>query len=207
MPTALYFKRLFNLYAPLYPLVSRVFSKSRATQIDNINQFFSTDKAETKKVLLVGGGDGLDIQFFTQTMDITYLDNAKGMFDKAQRSFKNRENTHFILADFNEYAINDKSQFDVICLHFCLASTYNPSLMMSGARKLLKSGGLLSVMDVAKSKQYFFSKTLNFVTKHTMFNIFNDIERDISVLNDLTLVYKKPLIESKSFNAYLYEKK
>jgi len=202
----LYFQRLFSLYAPLYPLVSHVFFKSRATQIENINQFFSADKAETKKVLLVGGGDGLDIQFFTQTMDITYLDNAKGMFDKAQHNFKNRENTHFVLADFNDYALNVKSQFDAICLHFCLASTHKPRLMMKGACKLLKSGGVLSVMDVVISKQYFFSKTLNFVTKHTMFNIFNDIERDFSEQNDLTLVYKKPLVESKFFNAYLYEK-
>jgi|GEM_PF-4836103 len=158
-------------------------------------------------VLLVGGGDGLDLQFFNPSIKVTYLDSAVLMLNIAKRKYVKRENTEFILSDFNEFALKEQGQFDLVCLHFCLTVTNNPSLMLEGVSKLLKRGGLLSILDMGKVKQNRLSKTLNFVTKQTMFNMFYDIEGAMKQHGELVLVNKNPLIESNKFVAYIYEKK
>lgn len=188
-------------------MVSRLFYKSRASQIKFLNKFFSSNKISNCKILLVGGGDGLDIQFFDKSFEITYLDSAKGMVNKAKSKFKLRKNTHFILSDFIRYTEITENKFDIICLHFCLASTSNTQLMLEKACGMLKSRGLLSILDVATAQKNIFSNTLNLFTKNTMFNIFNNIEKLCAKQNSLSLVYKKPLVESIKFNAYMYEKK
>lgn len=200
MPDQKYFNRLFSLYAPAYPFISRLFNKSRKSQIEMVNSFSNTDDRD---VLLIGGGDGSDIPLFSLQQKITYLDSSKGMFNRARQKFGCLPNLFFIFDDILSFYPN--KYYDLVCLHFCLSSTSNPSQVVSKAVKLLKPGGVLSIMDVSRPNNGFWIKWTNFIWSRTISNFNLDIKR-MSLNTECELVVEQPLQETKIYSSFIFKK-
>lgn len=202
MPSQSYFNQLFTLYAPLYPWVSRLFKHSRKKQIDSIVHH---SKSESLRVLLVGGGDGVDIPYFPQTTQIVYLDASKGMVSKAKRKYGKRSHITFVHEDINVF--QEVQKFDAVCLHFCLSVTSNPESMLKKAVASMKLNGLLSIMDTSNNKLNKSNRWVNALTKWSMFDLNTNIDHLIERAElNVQLMEKNVLSELRLFNAFLYKR-
>jgi len=203
LPTQKYFNQLFSLYAPLYPLVSRVFNKSRKKQVNRIYHFTQSHEI---KVLLIGGGDGVDLPFFNNKSSLVYLDAAEKMVQHGQKKYGHYAHIKFVHADILNF--RSEAQFDVVCLHFCLSVTANPQEMIQSAVKLLKPNGYISVIDVADHPKNRMRSTVNKLTRLSMFDLQLNIARLITKEGlNLQLLESERLAEMRLFSSYMYEKK
>lgn len=157
------------------------------------------------RVLLIGGGDGVDVPYFPETTEIVYLDAAKGMVKRAKRSYGKRQGIAFINENIIHYQTEKK--FDAVCLHFCLSVTEKPLEMLQKACDLVKGNGVLSVLDVSKVRLNASNRWINMLTKRSMFDLTMDMEKLVKQLNiKLSLIEEDSLSELKYFRSYLYKK-
>ena len=168
-------------------------------EIEKVNSIIHTASMKSMRVLLIGGGDGVDVPYFPETTEIVYLDAAKGMVKRAKKSYGKRQGIAFI----NE---NEK-EFDAVCLHFCLSVTEKPLEMLQKACDLIKGNGVLSILDVSKVSLNASNRWINMLTKRSMFDLTMDMEKLVKQLNiKLSLIEEDSLSELKYFRSYLYKK-
>ena len=99
------------------------------------------------RVLIVGAGTGLDLQFIEPGSRITAIDVTKAMLEKLRRRAKQRGlDVDAQVMDGQAMAFPDGS-FDVVILHLILAVIPDPVQCARETARVLKPGGRAVIMD------------------------------------------------------------
>lgn len=131
----------YTLWAPGYDLVGGVFESSRRRSVESL-QIQPGDK-----ILLVGAGTGLDLEFFPAGCELTAIDLTPSMLDKLVK----RSET--LQLDVKAYVMDGQSMdfadqtFDKVVLHLILAVIPDPVACIREASRVLKKGGTATVFD------------------------------------------------------------
>lgn len=162
----------YTAYTPIYDAVARILTESRKKSISSL------DIKEGDKVLIIGAGTGLDLEFLSSDCEITATDITPSMIKRLSKRGKLLNlNVNAQVMDGQKLLFPDNS-FDKIILHLILAVIPDPFACIKEAERVLKTGGTIAVFDKflpAKSEISFGRKVLN---KFTNF-FFSDITRSI----------------------------
>lgn len=131
----------YTLYAPFYDRIGSLFNKDRRRSIQLL------DLQPGEKVLLIGAGTGIDIQFLPKDVCITAIDITPAMLRQIETHANglNRKVNTFVM-DGQALDFPDEV-FDVVVLHLILAVIPDPYACISEAARVLKQDGRLTIFD------------------------------------------------------------
>jgi ubiquinone/menaquinone biosynthesis C-methylase UbiE len=133
----------YTVWAPAYDTIvgAAGFNTARRFSIDRL-QLASGDR-----VLIVGAGTGLDLEFLPSTVHVTAIDVTPAMLKQLERraAGTGRPVTARIM-DARQLAFPDSS-FDAVVMHLILAVMPQPERGLSEAVRVLKPGGRIAVFD------------------------------------------------------------
>lgn len=193
----------YTLYAPGYDLVGRIFAASRKKSISQLNS------TSNDKILLIGAGTGLDLEFLPKNCEITATDITPAMIRKIDK--KNRKlRLHLKAMVMDGQALEfPGDMFDAVILHLILAVIPDPVRCLQEAERVLKPGGKIVVFDkfvpanqkVSLTRRIFnpftnlmFSDiTRNFesMAKHTSLTVESDVPADFGGTFRIMLLTKR----------------
>jgi ubiquinone/menaquinone biosynthesis C-methylase UbiE len=133
----------YTVWAPAYDAVVRAagFDTARRRSIERL-RLGSGDR-----VLIVGAGTGLDLDFLPSNVDVTAIDVTPAMLKHLERraAGAGRIVTARVM-DARQLAFPDSS-FDAVVMHLILAVMPQPERGLSEAVRVLKPGGRIAVFD------------------------------------------------------------
>ena len=133
----------YTAWAPAYDAVAQAagFDAARRLSIDRL-QLASGDR-----VLIVGAGTGLDLDFLPSNVDVTAIDVTPAMLRQLERraAGTGRAVTARIM-DARQLAFPDSS-FDAVVMHLILAVMPEPERGLREAVRVLKPGRRIGVFD------------------------------------------------------------
>lgn len=160
----------YTLYTPIYDSVAKIFNASRKLSIESL-QIKSGDK-----VLIIGAGTGLDLEFIPDFCSITLTDLTPAMTKRIKdRNVRLKRDIEVQVMDGQ--ALNfPPNHFNHVILHLILAVIPDPIACLKEAERVTRKGGKIVVFDkfVRKGKKAnAMRKALNFFTNL----LFSDITR------------------------------
>jgi ubiquinone/menaquinone biosynthesis C-methylase UbiE len=174
-------KLRYTLYTPGYDLIANFFKESRKKSIDSL------DIKSGDRILIVGAGTGLDLEFLPDNCEIVATDITPSMVDRIiKRNKQLHKNVQAVVMDGQALKLADNS-FDIIILHLILAVIPDPVACMHEAERVLRSGGQVVVFDKFVGKNKAISSFRKFV------NIFSNI-----IFSDITRNFES-MIENSGF--------
>jgi len=165
----------YNLYAPVYDQLARVFTATRRRAIEGL----ALQAGE--RVLIVGCGTGLDLDFIRPDVPVSGIDVAPGMLARARkRAERLGHRADLRLGDARELPWPDGC-FDVVILHFILAVAPEPERIARESARVLRAGGRVSILDkfVPAGRQPSVLRRAANVLTHALFS---DINRRLEPL-------------------------
>jgi ubiquinone/menaquinone biosynthesis C-methylase UbiE len=133
----------YTLWAPAYDAVARAggFDDARRLSIERLRL------ASGDRVLVVGAGTGLDLDFLPPDVDVTAIDVTPAMLKQLQRraAGTGRSLTARVM-DARQLTFPDSS-FDAVVMHLILAVMPQPERGVREAVRVLKPGGRIAVFD------------------------------------------------------------
>lgn len=171
----------YTLYTPGYDLIANYFRESRKKSIESL------DVKTGEKVLIVGAGTGLDLEFLPLDCEIVATDITPSMIHRIEKrnTMLNRR-VRGVVMDGQALELEDNS-FDAIILHLILAVIPDPVVCIKEAERVLKIGGRIVVFDkfVPKNRKVSSRRRLLNVFSNMLFT---DITRDFeSIINKTRL--------------------
>jgi ubiquinone/menaquinone biosynthesis C-methylase UbiE len=139
----------YTLYTPGYDLIARIFEKSRKRSIDSL------EIKNGDKVLIIGAGTGLDLEFLPNNCEITATDLTPSMVQRIKtRNLTLNLHVEAVVMDGQSLTFGNE-MFDKIILHLILAVIPDPYACIREASRVLKKGGTVVVFDkfVPKGKK------------------------------------------------------
>jgi ubiquinone/menaquinone biosynthesis C-methylase UbiE len=131
----------YGLYAPVYDWIAGIFSGQRKVAISALRL------QAGQRVLLVGCGTGLDLEFIPAGVAVTGLDLTPGMVRRAEESARRRGlGGVFVVGDARSLPFAPGS-FDVVLLHLILAVAPEPERIVAEVDRVLVPGGTVSIFD------------------------------------------------------------
>lgn len=192
----------YTAAAPGYDKIVGVLKGSRKSSIDSLNI-----KAG-EKILIIGAGTGLDLEFLPGNCEITATDITSAMVERIKkRNTRLNKDLKAIVMDGQDLRFAD-NEFDKIILHLILAVIPDPVKCIKEAERVLKDGGQIAVFDkfVKKNaKVSFLRKALNLITNFIATDITRDFE---SIVNKtkLNIVSDKDANLNGMFRLIILEK-
>jgi ubiquinone/menaquinone biosynthesis C-methylase UbiE len=133
----------YTVWAPAYDAVARAagFDAARRLSINRLRL------APNDRVLIVGAGTGLDLDFLPSNVHVTAIDVTPAMLKHLERraAGAGRRVTTRIM-DARRLAFADSS-FDAVVMHLILAVMPQPERGVREAVRVLKPGGRIAVFD------------------------------------------------------------
>jgi ubiquinone/menaquinone biosynthesis C-methylase UbiE len=133
----------YTVWAPAYDAIARAagFDTARRLSIDRLRL------ASGHRVLIIGAGTGLDLDFLPSNVHVTAIDVTPAMLKHLDRraAAAGRSVTTRIM-DARHLAFPDSS-FDEVIMHLILAVMPEPERGLSEAARVLKPGGRIAVFD------------------------------------------------------------
>lgn len=133
----------YTVWAPAYDALVRAvgFDAARRLSIDRLR----LDPSD--RVLIVGAGTGLDLDFLPPTVHVTAIDVTPAMLKHLERraAGTGRSVTTRIM-DARQLAFPDSS-FDAVVMHLILAVMPQPERGVREAVRVLRPGGRIAVFD------------------------------------------------------------
>ena len=192
----------YTIYTPVYDFIGGFFNASRKKSIDLL------EIKAGEKVLLIGGGTGLDLEFLPDDCKITITDLTESMLDKVRsKNKKLQKDVTIRKMDGQNLSFQDDS-VDKIILHLILAVIPDPVACIKETERVLRKGGKVVVFDkfIRENKVPGFLR--RFVNLFTNF-LFSDITRKFSTLikgTKLKLISDKEADFKGNFRIILLEK-
>ena len=133
----------YTVWAPAYDVIARAagFDTARRVSIEQL-RLGSGDR-----VLIVGAGTGLDLDFLPSNVDVTAIDVTPAMLKHlARRAAGTGQSVTARIMDARQLAFRDSS-FDAVVMHLILAVMPEPERGLREAVRVLKPGGRIAVFD------------------------------------------------------------
>jgi ubiquinone/menaquinone biosynthesis C-methylase UbiE len=133
----------YTVWAPAYDAVvgAAGFNTSRRLSIDRL-RLTSDDR-----VLIVGAGTGLDLDFLPPNVHVTAIDVTPAMLKHLERRAARTDRSVIArVMDARQLAFPDSS-FDAVVMHLILAVMPEPERGLGEAVRVLKPGGRIAVFD------------------------------------------------------------
>jgi len=163
----------YTIYAPFYDVVEKVFSSSRRRSVEML------DLQPGDRLLIIGGGTGLDLKYLPKDIQITATDITPAMVSRMQKRAKKLDlRAKVEVMDGQQLAFED-NLFDKVILHLILAVIPDPVQCLREAERVLKQDGVIMVFDKFAKKEKkisLFRKALNFPANLFFSNINRQIE-------------------------------
>lgn len=160
----------YTLYTPGYDLIARYLRKSRKKSIDSLE--IKLDD----KVLIIGAGTGLDLEFLPSDCDIIATDITPSMIERIKKRNKSLNlKVQAMVMDGQSLNFVD-NKFDKIILHLIISVIPDPVACIKESERVLKSGGQIVVYDKFVPKDKKVSSIRKIVNVLTNF-LFSDITR------------------------------
>ncbi len=160
----------YTLYTPVYDSVAKIFSSSRKKAIGNLGL------QAGDKVLLIGAGTGLDLEYIPKDCIVTATDLTPSMVGRIRKRNQTLGLTlETLVMDGQKLSLPDNS-FDKVILHLILAVIPDPVACLQEVERVLEPGGKISVFDKfvpGESKLSLTRRMLNPLTNL----LFSDITR------------------------------
>jgi ubiquinone/menaquinone biosynthesis C-methylase UbiE len=192
----------YTLYSPVYDYFAFIFKKSRKKSIDSL------DVKPGEKVLIVGAGTGLDLEFLPASCEIYATDITPSMVKRiSERNRRLKLNVQVAVMDGQVLGFADNF-FDKVILHLILAVIPDPIACLKESERVLKHGGRLAVYDKFVRKGRKASRLRKFINLFANV-LMTDIARDFdSILSnsDLNIVFDKPADFRGNFRLIQLEK-
>ena len=195
-------KLRYTLYAPAYNWPAKLLDTSRKKAIAQLNPLSG------EKILIVGGGTGMDLDYLPLGCIITATDITPAMIRQIEK--RNRRLKHQLkvqVMDGQRLSFENET-FDKIILHLIVSVIPDPILTVLETERVLKPGGKISVYDkfVHKNNQpSLLRKTLNLFTNL----FFSDITRSFEQIvtqTQLKVISDEPADFGGNFRIILLEK-
>jgi phosphatidylethanolamine/phosphatidyl-N-methylethanolamine N-methyltransferase len=173
----------YTLYTPGYDLIANYFRESRKKSIESL------DIKSGEKVLIVGAGTGLDLEFLPIDCEIVATDITPSMIHRVEkRNVMLNRRVRGVVMDGQALDLEDNS-FDAIILHLILAVIPDPVACIKEAERVLKNGGRIVVFDK------FVPRNRKVSSRRRLINVFaniffTDITRDFESLLNKTRLTK-----------------
>lgn len=133
----------YTIWAPAYDAMVRAvgFDAARQLSIQRLRL------APHARVLIVGAGTGLDLDFLPPTVQVTAIDVTPAMLTRLERRATGAGRTVTTrVMDARQLEFPDSS-FDAVIMHLILAVMPQPERGVSEAVRVLKPGGRIAVFD------------------------------------------------------------
>jgi ubiquinone/menaquinone biosynthesis C-methylase UbiE len=189
----------YTIWAPAYDAIARAagFETARRLSIDRL-RLTSGDR-----VLIVGAGTGLDLDFLPSTVDVTAIDVTPAMLKHLQRraAGMGRPVTARIM-DARQLAFPDSS-FDAVVMHLILAVMPEPERGLREAVRVLRPRGRIAVFDKFlrdEERPSLKRRLLNMIAKP----LFSDLNRRLGSLIDgtrLVIEHDEPVAFGGAYRA------
>ena len=168
----------YTFWAPVYDaLLGAVgFADARRQSIERLRL------GNGHRVLIVGAGTGLDLEYLPTGTDITAIDVTPAMLDRLKRRAADRgQAVSARVMDARQLAFPDAS-FDAVIMHLILAVMPEPERGLREATRVLSFGGRIAVFDKFLPNDVRVSVTrrlLNVIAKA----LFSDMNRRFSAMH------------------------
>jgi ubiquinone/menaquinone biosynthesis C-methylase UbiE len=133
------------------------------------------------RVLLVGAGTGLDLEYLPAGVEITAVDVTPAMLKRLQaRAIRSGQEVSVHVMDARKLEFPNES-FDAVVMHLIIAVMPDPDLGLQEAERVLRPGGRIAVFDKFLRKGERASlkrRLLNLVAKP----LFSDMNRRLEPL-------------------------
>lgn len=171
----------YTVWAPFYDRAVSVlgFANARRHSIEQLGL------KDGDRVLVVGAGTGLDLDFLPPHVTITAIDVTPAMLRRLTRRAAHmgrRVSAHVMDARSLTFP---EGSFDAVVMHLILAVMPQPEQGLKEAARVLKSGGRIAIFDKFLRDEEQASnprRLLNLVTR----TLFSDINRRLAPLIDGT---------------------
>jgi ubiquinone/menaquinone biosynthesis C-methylase UbiE len=133
----------YTAWAPAYDAIARAagFETARRLSIDRLRL------ASGDRVLMVGAGTGLDLEFLPANVHVTAIDVTPAMLKHLdRRAARTGRPVTARIMDARQLALPDSS-FDAVVMHLILAVMPEPERGLREAVRVLKPGGRIAVFD------------------------------------------------------------
>jgi len=133
----------YTVWAPAYDVIVRAagFDTARRLSIERL-RLTSGDR-----VLIVGAGTGLDLDFLPSNVHVTAIDVTPAMLKHLERrAAATGQSVTARIMDARQLAFPDSS-FDAVVMHLILAVMPEPERGLMEAVRVLKPGGRIAVFD------------------------------------------------------------
>ena len=132
---------IYTLWSPFYNVLAWFFSRPRAESIRRLGL------RPGERILIVGAGTGLDLDFLPRDLSITAIDLTPAMLARL-KSRADRQGrkvyAHVMNAESMTFA---DGTFDAVILHLILAIVPDPVACAREAARVLRSGGRAVILD------------------------------------------------------------
>ncbi len=191
----------YSLYAPFYNMVKPLFQQARRQSILRLGL------NPGDKVLLVGCGTGLDLEFLPKDCEILGIDLSPAMVERsAKKAQKLGLNAKFLAMDAEKLDLETAS-FDAVILHLILAVVPKPEPTIKEVSRVLKEKGRLVIFDKFLADDQVASLGRRFVNGIVSF-LFTDINRQLGPLlkaGRLKITTQEDSILRGAFKIFLVE--
>jgi ubiquinone/menaquinone biosynthesis C-methylase UbiE len=133
----------YTVWAPAYDAIARAagFDTARRLSIDRLRL------ASGDRVLIVGAGTGLDLDFLPSNVHVTAIDVTPAMLKHLERRAAGTGQSVTVRTmDARQLAFPDSS-FDAVVMHLIVAVMPQPERGLSEAARVLTPGGRIAVFD------------------------------------------------------------